>query len=47
MSEKYNTSSPDDKVKGVDLIKKQIAQIIEANKKKTEVIKPIDKDLDE
>ena len=46
MSENSNISSSDDKVKGVDLIKKQIAQLIEANKKKTEVIKQIDKDLD-
>ena len=46
MSEKNNTSSSDDKAKGVDLMKKQIAQLIEANKKKTEVIKQIDEDLE-
>ena len=39
------TSTSDDNVKGLDLIKKQIAQLILANKKKTEVIKQIDQDL--
>ena len=46
MSEKCNNSSSDENAKGVDLLKKQIAQLIDANKKKTEVIKQIDKDLD-
>ena len=46
MSEKCNNSRSDDNVKGVDLLKKQIAQLIDANKKTTEVIKKIDKDLD-
>ena len=46
ITEKCNTSTSDDNVKGLDLIKKQIGQLIVANNKKTEAIKQIDKDLD-
>ena len=46
ITEKCNTSTSEDNVKGLDLIKKQIAQLILANKKKTEVMKQIDKDLE-
>ena len=46
ITEKCNTSTSDDNVKGLDLIKKQIAQLILANNKKTVAIKQIDKDLD-
>ena len=46
ITEKCNTSTSEDNVKGLDLIKKQIAQLILANKKKTEVIKQIDQDLE-
>ena len=46
ITENCNTSTSGDNVKGLDLIKKQIAQLILANNKKTEAIKQIDKDLD-
>ena len=46
ITEKCNTSTSEDNVKGLDLIKKQIAQLILANKKKTKVMKQIHQDLE-